>query len=423
MTAGREIAITPSINDFPADLTAMGYTSVFIHFPQTPTSPPKNHHLSPSLLGAPRAVPANSAKQSKRGLKHLKSLSSLKSGKRSRSKAPPSPNVTHESSSEINIHTPQTTAITKSKKSNYAKALPTPLANELALAQLMDGGKLDDHVKRYTKAQAKAAGAARVDGQIVGVGDVWRDAEGGVWRDQDEVWEFVHLLGDDEEDLPMDDVDWVQFDSEGGNENEPFGFEHRGSLSTEDSDLNPRYVMEVEENSYNDLAGLDVPSTLIKPGQALLSIPARSRRAAKHLRKAEFLLDVFPLPKDLGSDMASDSSRTPTIRAERRAKRRPAPLKLTPRSPALKRAHNPDDAEDLRTEFLQDSFKPRPRRGRQAYHPAPPVLADKALPALAAGDTPVAALVAPRKALTAKSSIANMKGLFKAIGGKKSAAM
>lgn len=412
MTAGREFAITPSINDFPADLTAMGYTSVFIHFPQTPTSPPKNHRLSPSLLGAPRAVPANSAKQSKRGLKHLKSLSSLKSGKRSKS-------------DEIISHTSQPTAVTKSKKSKYAKALPTPLANELALAQLMDGGKLNDHVKRYTKAQAKAAGAAQVDGQLVGVGDVWRDAEGGVWRDQDEVWEFVHLLGDDEEELPMDDVDWVQFDSEGGKEsaNEPFGFEYRGSLSTEDSDLNPRYVMEVEEDSYDDLAGFDAANTVIKPGQALLSIPARNRRAAKHLRKAQFLLDVFPLPVSPTKDLGSYTAPSPRARAERRTKRRPAPLNLTPRSPALKRAHNPDDAEELRTEFLQDSFKPRPRRGRQAYHPAPLVLADKALPALAAGDTPVAALVAPRKALTAKSSIANMKGLFKAIGGKKSAAM
>ncbi len=150
MTAGREFAVTPSINDFPADLTAMGYTSVFIHFPQTPTSPPKNHHLSTSLLGAPRAVSANSAKQSKRGLKHLKSLSSLKSGKRARSKAPPSPRAGPKSD-EIISHTSQPTAVTKSKKSKYAKALPTPLANELALAQLMDGGKLDDHVKRYCK--------------------------------------------------------------------------------------------------------------------------------------------------------------------------------------------------------------------------------------------------------------------------------
>ena len=216
----------------------------------------------------------------------------------------------------------------------------------------------------------------------------------------------------------------MQFGSVVEGDNKLTDIEHRGSVSTQDSDLSPRYAMKVETDSHDDLALLD---SIIKPGLAVMAIPARSRRAAKHLRKPEFLLDAFTLPTSPTAPLAFSqnirsprSPRTFTVasRAKGKARRRPPPLNLTPRGPALKQPHNPADNEQLRTEFLQDSFKPRPRRGRQTYRPTAIVLSTPTTPAHAAEDTPLPS--GPRKALTAKSSIANLKrGLLKAIGGKK----
>ncbi|KAI0702291.1 hypothetical protein BC835DRAFT_105227 [Cytidiella melzeri] len=423
-TTGSRLIITPSIKDFEPDLTAMGYTSVFVHFPTTPLSPPINHRVNTSSRVVPSAAPASPVKQTQLGLKHLKSLSSLKPGKRARSKAPPSPPaVPIKSPAEVKrLRALQSAAVARCKKSKYAKLRPAPLANDLALAQLMDGGKLDDHVKQYTKIQAKANGAMKVDGQVVGVGDVYRDEEGGVWMDQDEVWEFAHLLGGDE-DFCMDEVEWVEFGSPTGKENQLLDLGCRQSLSTQDSDLSPRYAMKVEADSHDDLAGFGaaiVPTTLIKPGLTVLALPARSRRTAKHLRKPEFLLDVFPLPRSpTKSCHAPSTPRSPrafpvSARAKGKARRRPTPLNLSPPSPAFKRPLNPADPDQMRTEFLQDSFRPRPRRARQGLQPMTPATA--VIPA------PAAAEAAPRKILTTKASIANMKGFLKAIGGKKSAA-
>ncbi|KAI0086467.1 hypothetical protein BDY19DRAFT_344731 [Irpex rosettiformis] len=430
ITANDQPIVTPSIDDFPPDLTAMGYTSVFVQFPVTPLSPPNNCHLSASVLATPRATPKSLTKQSKGGLKRLKSLASLGSSKGPRTRALSTPTVveTKLSADVKSSRQLQTGAVTKNKRSKYAKYRPTPLANDLALAQLMDGGKLDYHVKRYTESKAKANGALEVDGQIVGVGGIWRDEEGAVWMDQDEVWEFTHLLGGDD-DFCLDEVEWVQFGSSAEGENKLVGVDHRGSLSTQDSDLSPRYVMQVDADSQDDIPGLDNSSAPVKPGITVLAIPARSRRAAPHLRKPEYLLDAFTFPTSpnpaLDAPQGPRSPRSPCIfpvsSHKGKTRRRPPPLNLTPPTPALKHPHNPADAQQLRTEFLQDSFNPRPRRGRQGLRCAAqsPVKLGipTTLPALAAEDTPP---VGPRKILTAKSSIANMKGFLRAISGGKS---
>ena len=62
MTANNQLPVTASTSEYPLDLTAMGYTSVFVHFPHTPVSPPENYRPKPSLLGAPRSVAAKPSK-------------------------------------------------------------------------------------------------------------------------------------------------------------------------------------------------------------------------------------------------------------------------------------------------------------------------------------------------------------------------
>ena len=416
-TSMSKLSLTPSIANFQPDFTALGYTSIFVRFPNTPSTPEMASRCAASQLAAP-AAPPSPAKGTKRGLKRFKSLTALKPTRKARSRAPSSPPYSPSKASPEarRSRALSNAAVTKAKKSKYTNFRPAPLSNEMALAQLLDGGYLDDHAKRYAELHAKAAGAEKVNGQLVGVGDVWRDGEGGIWRDQDEEWEFAHLLGGEEDFCSGDGkAHWVQFDSPKLAEDG-----RRASLSTQDSDLSARFAMSVETESHDDLAGFGgaLPSTVtVKPGMSVLAIPSRSRRAAKHLHKPEFLLDVFPLPRSPSSNKYGQRSPlSPHITAfhaggvaksKGRARRRPAPLTLAPLSPALKRPTNPDaDPEQLRGEFLMDTFAPRPRNRSSRQLPSQ-------RHGIAVFD------IVPKKPSMEKPSLMNMKGLFKAMGSKK----
>lgn len=364
-TASRNI-ITPSLKEFsPSDLALVGYTSVFFHFPRTPASGGSSR-MAPGACIAAFSVPGSPDKLQK-GLKRFRSLGTMKPARRVRSRSiiePPLPLGEAKT-----IRAANSAAVSGAKRSKYAKFRPPPLTNELALAQLMDGGKLDDHATRFAHAQAKAAGATKINGQLVGVGSVWRDGEGGIWRDEDEEWEFAHLLGG-EEDYCASELSWVKFGSDkvrGGDM--MLAVESRGSVSTEDSDLQPRFAMHTESDPQDDLALLGsalVPTVRCKPGMSVLAIPSRSRRSAKHLRKPEFLLDAFPMPSSptllseppFSPHVAPSTSTRVLVRPLGKARRRPTPLKLTPPSPAFKCPTNPSDAEDIRRDFLDESFAP-----------------------------------------------------------------
>ncbi|KZT69297.1 hypothetical protein DAEQUDRAFT_726885 [Daedalea quercina L-15889] len=422
------IHVTPSLKDFQPDLTAVGYASVFVHFPKTPSSAAyPDRHPSPLVLPISPA-PLTPEKPAKRGLKHFRSLSVLKRS-RSRSKSTTMPSM--PSPSFITRHAappiPPTPAhsraqsrddVNKSKKSKYAKYRPPPLATELALAQLADGGKMDDHVRRFAEAQARAGGAQMVNGTLVGVGDVWRDGAGGIWRDQDEEWEYAHLLGGDQ-DLSSE-AGWVRFGSASAaspSQDE----ERRGSCSSQDSDLDPRYAMQAD--SGDDLAVFGsavMPSAMRKPGMSVLALPSRTRRAAPHLRKPEFLLDVFPVPDaptpHAGKQPLSPHvSNTPQSRPAGKERRRPAPLALAPPSPAAKYPANPID--DVRRDFLDHSFTPAPvpkvrdeNRRHHQQHPSELVHSPARVESRSA--------VARKIAANGKGSL-NMRGLLKVMGGKK----
>lgn len=264
----------------------------------------------------------------------------------------------------------QSAAVTASKKSKYAKFRPPPLATELALAQLADGGSIEDHIRRFAEAQAKVGGASELtrDGRLVGVADVWRDGAGGVWRDQDEEWEYAHLLGGDEA-WGGSEESWVRFGSPTKSrksslipsENDD---PRRGSVSSQDSDLDPRYAMRAEDER-DDLAAFGsalAPTCARRPGMSVLAIPARTRRTAKHLRKPAFLLDAFPVPEGAVAPTVASAPAKPA----QKQRKRPAPLTLTPPSPAFKCPTNPLDTERVRDDFVAASFAPAPARNNNA---------------------------------------------------------
>ncbi|KAH8104635.1 hypothetical protein BXZ70DRAFT_601558 [Cristinia sonorae] len=379
-TTPSKLVITPSMKDFsPSDFAKMGYTSFLVQLPSTPQAP------SPH------------AKEPKRTLKHFRSLSALKPSRRARTE--PVATTTEKKSSDV-------TAI---KKSKYAKYRPAPLTNDLALAQLMDGGRMDDHASRFVRTEAKAAGAVKVDGQLVGVGGVWKDGEGGIWRDRDEELEYAHLLGG--RGSYLSDGQWVKFGSEAGSHAlSPLVDERRRSLSTQDSDLSPRYAMKAEADTHDDLdvfGGAIAHTIRVKPGLSVLAIPSRSRRTAKHLRKPEFLLDVFPIPSSPTRVPKSPASprfaAKPTVTMPSKARKRPAPLKLIPPSPAFKCPTNPADSDTVRRDFLDDSFVPTPIEKSPRHV------------------VPARAATVPVKATATKSIQLNMKGILKVMGGKKPA--
>ncbi len=375
-------AITPTSADFEPDLKSIGYTSAFFNFQNIILPPPIPQ---PKKKRTAKASEDGAAAASE-GPKRFRSLSVIRPGRHARSNstpqvippllpAPPmSAKLFSKTSESKHSKAKSAAASAKAKKVHYLKSRPPPLATELALAQMLDGGKLEDQIKKYAEAHAKASGApTSANGQLVGVGDVWRDGKGGVWRDQEEEQEFEHLL---EANVPEPvEVEWVPFGPHPDEGKPQLGPDWtRGSYSSQDSDLDPRYAMQPEDDA-GSLGNVLTPQALgINPGTSFLAIPSQSQQAANHLRQPEFLLDLFPVPpSDSCSTPSPRSPLTPRadsintqatagyrIKPTGKARRRPPPLTLAPPRSGHTLALNPLDPVDVRKDFLEASFEPGP---------------------------------------------------------------
>jgi len=463
------------------DLTNHGYTSVFVHLPKTPTTPSpllrqynQIHRAGQpaSLHPKPAAVPLSASgfafahipippipqesnvERKRKGMKRFRSLSILRPKAKALQPTPASPTKTaasikstatgkvkksFKSNAALNTaRAPSKDAqaesfaatIAKRKRAKYANVGPPPtLANELAIMQFADGGNMESHIKRVMEAQAKAAAGS---GASVGVADVYRDVNGGIWWDADEELEYAHLLGGVIDSHPQAkdamvvdtdadvDMDWEEFD-DGNAPAEPFSTHYnppmghnkenadpeaptrRSSLSTVDSDLDPKYLVPLPENEDPKLAPIDdrvlVSRRIGGAGMSLLSLPARPRRRAMHLCKPTFLVDVqaWEVPPSPTSPavLPPTGLSSPTrsvmpkhvvggsaMKLKGKARRRPAPLKLGPTRIATTRQYSisastplplpapaviptvklsPGGIERTRNEFIADSFAPEPQ--------------------------------------------------------------
>ncbi|KAG1908073.1 uncharacterized protein F5891DRAFT_1181095 [Suillus fuscotomentosus] len=277
-------------------------------------------------------VPTSPTRKS-RGLTRLRSLSGLKYRGRSKSAAPSSPTKMKAKAAAAS-----SAAVVKRKKAN-----------------------MESNIKRVMEAQARAGAP--------GVSDVYRDGEGGVWWDQDEEWEYAHLLaaGEDGAAGGMGDLGWVTFGGDKSSSANPdVDEERRGSVSTQDSDLDTRYIVQPTDHlDTDDLAVFGsalTPLATRKPAMSVLALPSRPRRAAKHLHKPDYLLNVafsggFASPKSPAFAMSACANGV--AKPKGKARRRPAPLTLTPPSPALRQPSNsPMDVERTRKDFFESSFEP-----------------------------------------------------------------
>lgn len=352
---------TPSVTDFKPDLISVGYTSVFLQFPDTPASAvPAVLPSIPRAGTSPAAPVIRPSARNPRVLHNLRSLATLRTRVKARPASPSSPTKMKAKSAAA------VAASMRRKRAKYP-ARPPPLANELALMQFADGGSIDHNAQRLMQEQAKATGST-------GVGDVYRDEKGGIWMDQDEEWEYAHLLAHIADTAAVDsagELHWVTFDGRSSPSVGQNGEERRGSLSTQDSDLDPRYVVQPVDLFETDdvllFGSAFAPVVSRKPAMSILALPSRPRRAAKHLHKADYLVDAaFPrVPSSPRSPKTPRSAKfgSPPFMgrgAGGRTRKRPAPLKLVPPGPALKKPTNsPVEAERRsRREFLSDSFAP-----------------------------------------------------------------
>lgn len=325
------------------DLTALGYASVFVHFPKTPTTPSpylraRQEQQHPQVEEAPTKplsaapyahipippIPTDDTPPKRKGMKRFRSLTMLRS-KAAKSTGPPSPSALSSKSAAKKTVSRDPASIVKAKQVKNKHVAPPPtLANEIALMQFAEGGSTNDNVRRIMEAQSKAAGTG-------GVGDAYRDGKGGLWWDADEEMEYAPLLGGKTaQDLIKDgqdvEMEWEAFGSAAASPLAPFLSRNgdvirRTSVSTQDSDLQPQYILPVPETLDDRVLS---SQRVGPPSMSVLALPSRPRRTALHLQKpATFLLDA--------AAFAPNSPRSPGFKAHTpqsrgKARRRPAPL-------------------------------------------------------------------------------------------------
>ncbi|KAL5531162.1 hypothetical protein ACEPAG_4038 [Sanghuangporus baumii] len=241
----------------PADLLAHGYTSIFVHLPSRHRgsdyaesipesfSPPDDKFTkAPPFL--PRAQPRSCTKSVSKekgedkltaSFNRLRSFS-FKAKKTKTSDAmgftmPPVPPLpSRKPSARPNSPRSKSSHPRKPKstpQARYAAILgpgggtgALPLSQEVALAQMLDGGSLDANVRRVTERHARAAGTHTKPSSVrdevykkerkdrrpiekregiehggkvgAGVSGIYRDPEGNLWWDEDESLEFAGLL-------------------------------------------------------------------------------------------------------------------------------------------------------------------------------------------------------------------------------------
>ncbi|KAJ2930045.1 hypothetical protein H1R20_g7057, partial [Candolleomyces eurysporus] len=305
------------------DFTALGYNTIFTHMPKTPETPSpllrakaqKEQQLAEEKMRAKAQAKEESKEKKEKMIKKIKSLTHIRSRSKSLSKSttddastlppvPPLPSPSYTTATAPSRGTVKSKGRGKSpspRKSSAAKKkalygglirAPPTLANELALMQFADGGKMEDHIKRTMTTESGA------------VGDVYRDGKGGVWWDRDEELEYRGLLADSDSGSPTDEKrntkGWVKFTSSPINEVTLERRDSATSNSTLDSDLDPAYMMQVE----------DAPAYQCEPmafGLVMSSLPKSPRSP------------LFP----------THIPNTPET-SPRRPRKRPAPLKIAP---------------------------------------------------------------------------------------------
>ena len=419
-TPFHPIPATPFSPDVNFDFAAFGYASIFVDVPvSTPITPeiykPKQMARLPSRNDAAsgsHVTKATSAGMFKRLLGNKsKATKSQANTQKKRGKAGKNTVVSDYLSVSLTKRSKYTeqpsSVVEKKKREVYAAALPPTIKQEAQMRQAMEGGSLEYNIQKVMEEKAKREGTAvkvnLIEGTRVveGVEAAHRDAQGGIWWDQEEQWEFAHLLAANKVPVSARCVDsegWVTFDNTKLKEDEHDAFTDLSSLpSSKCTDLHhirPLLIMDDSIEQFvrgrtkrsSSIAGSILPSPSTKSSKILLAIPSRPTRG-KHLQPG-FLKDVIAVPPTPSTpsvySRASSHPRSPgrvtrfvigestssgPVRRQRsrsrsiprkQRKAAPPPLKIVPLGPAAKLAVNVEPEDEGRRLFLEDSFRPDP---------------------------------------------------------------
>ena len=423
-TPANPIPATPLPSDAKFDFAAFGYASIFvdvsvstpitpnIYKPKPMTRLPNRHDATTGsvpttpatkttgmfkrlLGGKPKTTKSQTKPQTKGGKADVNPVISdyVSVSLKKRSK------YTEQSSSEVE----------KKKREVYAAALPPMVEQVARMRQAMEGGSLEYNIQKVMEEKAKRDGTAvkvsSTEGTKVveGVEAVHRDAQGGIWWDQEEEWEFAHLLAARKVPVSARCVDsegWITFDNlKLKKEDDRDDFTDFSSLpSSKCTDLHYLRPLLVSDDSTEQLVrcrtkrsssvvgSIVLPSPSTKTSKIILAIPSRPTRG-KHLQSG-YLKDVIAVPSTpsttsahsqvsshprspgrvtrfvVGGSSTSGSGRRQRSRSRSvpRKQRKPAPppLKIVPLGPATKLAVNVEPEDDGRRLFLEDSFRPDP---------------------------------------------------------------
>ena len=456
-TPAHHIPATPLPANAKFDLTHFGYSSVFVDVPiSTPITPdiykPRPMTRLPSRQDVTTgSAPATPVTKSTGIFKRF--LRNKPKSTKSRSKAlteadgaavdPAIPDYLSVSLKKRSKYTEQHSKVEQKKRDVYGAALPPTVKQEAQMRQAMEGGSLEYNIRKVMEEKARRDGTGvKVDSTegvkvVEGVQTVHRDAQGGIWWDQEEEWEFAHLLAVNTVLLSPRYPDpelWVTFDKK--KEDDRDAFTDMSSLpSSKCTDLHhvrPLLVLDdsTEQLTYcrtkrnsSVVGSIILPSPSDRSSKIILAIPSRPTKA-NHLQPG-FLKDVVAIPPTPSSTSAYSQSsshprsprrvtrfvigRSPVSASVRRQRSRtgrnrqrkpvPPPLKIVPLGPATKLAVNVEPEADSRKLFLDDSFRP-----------------DLTTNSLFSRDT---AAVLPRPSLTKSSVSGNSDGDFVLVSAPK----
>lgn len=393
--------------EYQSDLTAVGYTSLFVYFDKTPTTPSPFKSRNGNTAGVPTPLtstvfgnipippvpplPAQSTspKPAKRaGLSRFRSLSILRSKK---SKHAAQLGIV---SSPVKSPKVESSAIAHRKRAKYtgkkasAKPPAPSLANELALLQFMEGGTVNDNVNRLMGERAKAAGRGAQNRP--GVEGVYRDAKGGIWYDADEEMEYAHLLGPEDNEREGEDQNEALVDKM----EDDFVVLIGPVVKAASPNTNVHYPSTPTSNGSTRSSPVSSRMFAAHPKQALLALPCRPRRnlrrpslskAYAHLSNTPaYLIDIDAFAPRSPNNTRTRGSSVP----DKKHRPRPAPLQLTSSQSAHARANakvalvtlnagksvkgpvsplktpapvtglSPSSLDRARREFVEDSFQP-----------------------------------------------------------------
>jgi len=440
-TPAHPIPATPFPADAKFDFAAFGYASIFVDVSVSTPITPDIHKPKPMTRlpnrddvvtgSAPTTPVTKSTGMFKRLLgnkpKTAKSQANVRAkGGKTRANPAVSDYVSVSLQKRSKYTEQPSSGVEKKKREVYAAALPPTVKQEAQMRQAMEGGSLEYNIQKVMEEKAKREGTAikvkSTEGTkaVEGVDTVYRDAQGGIWWDQEEEWEFAHLMAINKVPVSARRVGserWITFDNiKSKKEDEGDAFTDLSSLpSSKCTDLyhvRPLLVLDDSaeqfvrgrtKRSSSVVGSIILPSPSTKSSNIVLAIPSRPTRA-KHLLQPCFLKDVVAVPPTpstpstyshtssyprspgrvtrfvVGGSSASGLARRQRSRSRSvpRKQRKPAPppLKIVPLGPATKLAVNVEPEDEGRRLFLENSFRPDPivansRWSRDTSAPAP----------------------------------------------------